>query len=69
MTDNQDVVINIRFSKEQIEVIDRIGDSLIKRGVFGLKREGKVNRSGVVKYLLEREYQNILDMENHEKSS
>jgi hypothetical protein len=69
MTDNQDVVINIRFSKEQTEVIDRIGEHLIKRGVFGLRREGKINRSGVVKYLLEKEYQHILELENPEKSS
>jgi hypothetical protein len=62
-------VINIRFSEEHEEIVDRIGDYLHKQGIFGLRRQGKINRSAVIKYLIEREYQSMLESEKRLKAS
>jgi hypothetical protein len=62
-------ILHMRINEEQGQVIDRIGEYLQKRGVFGLKRQGKVNRSGVIKYLIEKEYERLLETENREKTS
>jgi hypothetical protein len=65
----KDNILHMRFTEEQGQVVDRIGEALLKKGVFGLQRQGKINRSGVIKYLIEKEYERLLEAEKREKSS
>ncbi len=48
--------LQLRFDLEHLEMLDEIGDELVEQGVSNLKRAGKINRSAVIRYLIEREY-------------
>ena len=64
----QDQWLQLRFDKEHLEMVDAVGEALAEEGVFGLIRAGKINRSAVMRYLLEREYR-ALKQEKKDKHS